>query len=227
MQKKAAKLALQAYKDDIKGALKIENKLTSTVAFVKIEDDCQYVVFRGTNSLGDWLFNLSALPAYYNRRWTHAGFALAHKSVWKRIKRLLDPGKKTLVTGHSLGGALSELTAWACRDFVDLSMICFGKPRVFVRGSKKRMNHKDQISYVAHSDVVTRVPRLGFEPDRNQDLIYFDSSNKVFFNPTRYHMKKDFCISQSISDHSMNSYEKMVNDLYLDVAQLRYHRKPF
>jgi triacylglycerol lipase len=138
MQKIASKLSIDAYKDDMVGAFKIENKLTSTVAYVKLTPECNYVVFRGTNSIGDWLFNLSAVPAYYNRRWTHGGFALAHKSVWKRIRRLLDPNKKTLITGHSLGGALAELSAWACRDFTDLTLITFGKPRVFFRGSKKR-----------------------------------------------------------------------------------------
>jgi hypothetical protein len=36
MQKIASKLSLDAYKDDMVGAFKIENKLTSTVAYVKL-----------------------------------------------------------------------------------------------------------------------------------------------------------------------------------------------
>ena len=102
MQKIAAKLSIGAYQDYLPDTVKIENKVTSTVAYVMATPECNYVAFRGTNSLGDWIFNLSAVPAYYNRRWTHGGFALAHKSVWKRIRRLLDPKKKTVITGHSL-----------------------------------------------------------------------------------------------------------------------------
>jgi len=226
MQKIAAKLSIGAYQDYLPDTIKIESKVTSTVAYVMVMPECNYVAFRGTNSLGDWIFNLSAIPAYYNKRWTHGGFALAHKSVWKRIRRLLDPKKKTLITGHSLGGALAELSAWACKDFDDLTMITFGKPRVFLRGSKKRMNHRVQISYVSGSDVVTRIPKFGYEPDANQDLVYFDNWGQVFLNPPKGYVSNDFGLGDSISDHSMKSYEKMVNDMYLSIDELRYHRKP-
>lgn len=222
--KKAAKLSLEAYKD-IQGCTKIENKWTSTVAYVHFSADCNYVVFRGTNSLGDWVFNLSAIPVYYNKRWTHGGFAAAHKSVWKRIERLLDPDKKTVVVGHSLGGALAELTAWACKDFKDLSMITFGKPNVFFRGSRKKMNHNVQLSYVSGSDVVTRIPKFGYVPDANQDLIYFDNWGQVYLNPPRKYIKNDFGLGDSISDHSMVSYEKMVNDMHVSLSELRRNRK--
>lgn len=226
MEKLFAKLALDAYKDNIKHSIKIENRLTSTVAFYKSTPECDYVIFRGTNSIGDWLFNLTAIPAYYNRRWSHAGFSAAHKSVWKRIRRLLNPNKKTVFIGHSLGGALAELSAWACRDFADVTLVTFGKPNVFVRGSKKRMTHKMQISYVSGSDLVARIPKVGYKPDDNQDLIYFDNWGHVFFNPPRAYIKNDFGLGDAISDHSMTSYEKMLNDMYISVDELRYHRQP-
>jgi predicted lipase len=220
-----ATLAKQAY-TEVPYSIKIENKWTSTVAFVRKEDDCNIIVFRGTNSLGDWLFNLTAIPAYYNGRWTHGGFAAAHKSVWKKIKRHLDPNKKTVVCGHSLGGALAELTAWACRDFEDLTMITFGKPNVFLKGSKKQMTHERQISYVSGSDLVSRIPKLGYKPDGNQDLVYFDNWGQVFLNPPRGYIKNDFGLGDSVSDHSMVSYEKTVNDMYIDINELRHIRKP-
>jgi hypothetical protein len=225
IQKECAKLALAAYRDDMKGAIKIENKLTSTVAYVKITPECDYVIFRGTNSLGDWLFNMTAIPAYYNKRWSHGGFSAAHKSVWKRISRLLSPHKKTIITGHSLGGALAELSAWACRDFTDLTMVTFGKPNVFVRGSKKVMQHETQLSYVSGSDVVTRIPKFGYTADSNQDLVYFDNWGQVFFNPPKGYIKNDFGLGDAISDHSMDSYEKIVTDLHISVAELRHSRQ--
>jgi len=225
MEKLCAKLALDAYQD-IPSSVKIESKLTSTVAFVMFTPECNYIVFRGTNSVADWIFNLTAVPAYYNGRWSHAGFSAAHKSVWKRIRRFLSPNKKTVFIGHSLGGALAELSAWACRDFTDVSLVTFGKPNVFVRGSKKQMNHKDQISYVSGSDVVARIPKIGYAPDANQDLIYFDNWGQVLFNPSRGYIKNDFGLGDSLSDHSMKSYKQLLNDMYISVAELRQIRKP-
>lgn len=225
IQKLAAKLSLQAYQD-IPNAIKIVNRWTSTVAYVHKTEDCNYVVFRGTNSPLDWVFNLSALPWYYNGRWCHAGFVATHKSTWKQIRRQLDPNKKTLVCGHSLGGALAELTAWACRDFTDLSMVTFGKPNVFFRGSKKKMGHKVQISYVSGSDVVTRLPKFGYVPDSNQDLVYFDNWGRIALNPPTDYIKNDFGLGDSVSDHSMVSYEKMVNDYPISIAELRSQSEP-
>ena len=75
MEKLYAQLALDAYNDHIPASIKIESRLTSTVAFIKFTQDCDYVVFRGTNSVSDWIFNLTAIPAYYNGRWSHAGFS--------------------------------------------------------------------------------------------------------------------------------------------------------
>jgi hypothetical protein len=72
MEKLYAQLALDAYKD-IPASIQIKSRLTSTVAFIKFTQDCDYVVFRGTNSVADWIFNLTAVPAYYNGRWSHAG----------------------------------------------------------------------------------------------------------------------------------------------------------
>ena len=137
-----------------------------------------------------------------------------------------DPNKKTLVCGHSLGGALAELTAWACRDFTDLSMITFGKPNVFFKGSKKKMGHNVQISYVSGSDVVTRLPKFGYVPDSNQDLVYFDNWGRIALNPPTDYIKNDFGLGDSVSDHSMVSYEKMVNDYPISIAELRSQSEP-
>jgi predicted lipase len=227
MEKLYAQLALDAYQDNIPASMKIENRFTSTVAFIQFTPECNYVVFRGTNSFADWVFNLTAVPAYYNGRWSHAGFSAAHKSVWKRIRRCLNPHKKTVFIGHSLGGALAELSAWACRDFDDVSLVTFGKPNVFVRGSKKRMHHKNQISYVSGSDVVARIPKIGYAPDDNQDLIYFDNWGHVLFNPPRGYIKNDFGLGDSLSDHSMKSYKQILNDMHISVNELRQIRKPF
>jgi hypothetical protein len=104
--------------------------------------------------------------------------------------------------------------------------VTFGKPNVFVRGSKKRMHHKNQISCVSGSDVVARMPKIGYAPDANQDLIYFDNWGHILFNPPRGYIKKDFGFGDSLSDHSMKSYKQILNDMQISVNELRQIRTP-
>ncbi len=218
---RAASYSLQSY-SDIPNCIRIESWWTSTTAFVIIGEKVNYVVFRGTQQPQDWLFNLSALPYRYNRRWAHAGFVAAHKSVWKRIRRLLDPKKRTVFCGHSLGAALAELSAHCCQNFTDLSLVCFGKPNVFLARSKQRMTHLQvQISFVSGSDVVTRIPKLCYRPDQNQTMVYFDNDGRTIINPERDYVKTDFGLGDSVSDHSMDGYRKLVAGDFLNIVELR------
>jgi hypothetical protein len=218
---RAANYALQAYKG-IPNSIRIESWWTSTTAYVVIGENVNYVVFRGTQQVQDWFFNASALPYRYNRRWAHAGFVIAHKSVWKRIRRLLDPYKRTVFCGHSLGAALAELSAHCAQDFTDLSLVCFGKPNVFVAGSKQRMNHlQQQISFVCGSDVVTRIPKMCYRPDDNQTMVYFDNDGRTIINPERDYVKEDWGLGDSVSDHSMDNYRDLVVNDFLRIDELR------
>lgn len=218
---RAASYSLQSY-SDIPNCIRIESWWTSTTAFVIIGEKVNYVVFRGTQQPQDWLFNISALPYRYNRRWAHAGFVTAHKSVWRRIRRLLDPNKRTVFCGHSLGAALAELSAHCCQDFTDLSLVCFGKPNVFLARSKQSMTHLQvQISFVSGSDVVTRIPKLCYRPDKNQTMVYFDNDGRTIINPERDYVKTDFGLGDSVSDHSMDGYRKLVVGNFLNIVELR------
>ena len=218
---RAASYSLQSY-SDIPNCIRIESWWTSSTAFVIIGENVNYVVFRGTQQPQDWLFNISALPYRYNRRWAHAGFVTAHKSVWKRIRRLLDPNKRTVFCGHSLGAALAELSAHCCQDFTDLSLVCFGKPNVFLARSKQSMTHLQvQISFVSGSDVVTRIPNLCYRPDKNQTMVYFDNDGRTIINPERDYVKTDFGLGDSVSDHSMDGYRKLVVGNFLNIVELR------
>lgn len=218
---RAASYSLQAY-SGIPNSIEISSWWTSTTAYVVIGEKVNYVVFRGTKEAQDWLFNISALPYRYNRRWAHMGFIMAHKSVWKRIRRLLDPNKRTVFCGHSLGAALAELSAHCCQDFTDLSLVCFGKPNVFLSGSKQCMSHLQlQVSFVSGSDLVSRIPKVCYGPDSNQTLVYFDNDERTIINPERDYVRSDFGLGDSVSDHSMDSYRKLVIYNFLNIDELR------
>lgn len=100
-------------------------------------------MFRGSESIRNWITNLSAdktpyttFPACANCQ-VHSGFYSATKSVYpdvlNEVKRLraLYPTYAIKTTGHSLGGALAQLTAMELLNSgYAVSMINFGQPRV-------------------------------------------------------------------------------------------------
>ena len=121
------KYSTLAYDEEVKKGIKIESRLTSTTAYVVKTKTLDIICFRGTQQLGDWLFNISAIPVPYAGRLCHGGFVAAHASVWRKIKKHIDYDKDTLVCGHSLGGATSILLASTVPEKVR-SVYTFGAP---------------------------------------------------------------------------------------------------
>ena len=157
----ACSWSMKAYNEKNKDAIKIESALTSTTAYVVKRKTIDIIVFRGTQQAGDWAFNLFPVPVPYAGRLCHGGFVAAHASVWDKIEEHIDYNKRTLICGHSLGGALAELsTAKLNGKHDNLSLITFGKPNTFFKGFKRPLKLDDQISVVNGSDSVARVPRL-------------------------------------------------------------------
>jgi triacylglycerol lipase len=84
-----------------------------------IADGIAIAAFRGTQSVDDWLHNLDlALNAYEpvpNSGMVHAGFQLYYltirSSLLSLLSRLPPTCNRLILTGHSLGAALSELAA--------------------------------------------------------------------------------------------------------------------
>jgi hypothetical protein len=101
-----------------------------------------HVAFRGSASLNNWITtNLDVASTAYPRCdgcRVHSGFydaALAIlPDVLSEVQRLrgLFPAYKVVVTGHSLGGALSHLTALELEaaNILNLELYTFGSPRV-------------------------------------------------------------------------------------------------
>ena len=207
----ACSLAEQAYDESIDGATRFDSSL-GTTAFYIYSNDIQYIIFRGTQEGKDWLMNISAIPWRVNGRWVHGGFAAAQGSVWKQIRKRLDPRKKTYCIGHSLGGACATISALKLRNFHDVRLITFGRPNVFFK-SKKKLENIVNISVVAGSDLVATLPKIFYQADINQDIIYFGKDGNNYLNPSKDFRDGDRRIGDSISDHMMDkSYTPRVKD---------------
>ena len=130
-------------------------------------------------------------------------------SVWKKVLKYIDYDKRTLICGHSLGGALAELSAaklWKKHN--NLNVITFGKPNTFFKGFKRPMTTLDnQISCVQGSDLVARIPKFCYGPSKSQTMLYFANNGVDFVNPDKLTRDEDRRISDAISDHFMEGYK--------------------
>lgn len=206
--------AMKAYDEEITDTIKIESRWTSTTAYVAKRKSIDVITFRGTQQIGDWLFNLAAIPVPYAGRLCHSGFALAHRSVWKKILPHIDMKKRTLICGHSLGGALAELSAAKLhKKHPNLNLVTFGKPNTFFKGFKRPMGLDKQFSLISGSDMVARVPRLCYGPSSSQTVIYFSNAGEDCINPSKDYKRDDFMSEkdEAISDHFMEGYKSRLD----------------
>lgn len=110
--------------------------------FQDVAEKIVAISFRGTVSVEDWLRDFDFLPAIYqpvaNFGTVHEGFQLVYLVLRSSVLNLLkqvEPGyTRLLITGHSLGAALSKLAAPDLLHNADLTVepdvLNFAGPRV-------------------------------------------------------------------------------------------------
>lgn len=143
--------------------------LLDTQVFVASRDNVVYVVCRGSESAQDWLVDLSAVivPLVIQGKslgGVHAGFLSAGNVVNTDVMLEIRDAKTVVVTGHSLGGALSTLLALETKvrfPDKDVSHFSYGCPRVgnqlFVDAYRNSGLAKVE-RYIHGDDIVTKVP---------------------------------------------------------------------
>ncbi|MBE0611486.1 MAG: lipase family protein, partial [Dehalococcoidia bacterium] len=102
-------------------------------------DDALIVAFRGTQGLAD--IAVDADLGVSTPEGIHHGFSAAAQAAMPQVYAAIAaaPGKKIWLTGHSLGGAVAQATAYklAAARIVDSNVppvqgiVTFGSPRVF------------------------------------------------------------------------------------------------
>ncbi|TWU09741.1 lipase family protein [Allorhodopirellula heiligendammensis] len=149
-----------------------------TQCFVALTPEIALVSFRGTESRGDWLRNINVPGRTRNYGVAHRGFLGGFQAVESRLRSALSGigGRKLILTGHSLGGALATVMAAEWQEFMPASwVVTFGQPAVG-RGSFRMffMQHYSRkfFRFVNDDDVVPRVPP-GYEHVGR--LLHFDA----------------------------------------------------
>ena len=148
----------------------VEDAGTDTECYVRIRNGTVILVFRGTDSQLNWMYNFcfSKRVIPYDNEHTdirvHEGFLETYKSVRERIHALIPPGScRVIVSGHSLGAALAVLCAVDVQynfPHKDVEAYLFGCPRVgnaaFARSYNRRVFKTLRVSN--GNDIVTKVP---------------------------------------------------------------------
>ncbi len=150
----------------------VHDARTGADAMLFVNDAFVVVAFRGTQRnyadiVTDLKFRTRAMmsPASGSPVIVHRGFldqwAAIRERIVGNVQALATPGRRIVVTGHSLGGALAVLAALSWRGFAD-ELVTFGAPRVGNASIREaaQLNNVRHRRYVYGADVVPIVPLL-------------------------------------------------------------------
>ena len=117
----------------------------------------------------------------------HNGFQKAveavYSSILSEVKSLkkAHSGYKVKVTGHSLGGALAQLTAMALQKdgIAPAQMINFGQPRVgddtYASFSKSKLSNQFRVTH--NKDSIPHLPTTVYPPYHHVAIEQYENSN--------------------------------------------------
>lgn len=120
------------------------------------------IAFRGTADAADALRDARAWPAWdRNLGWCHSGFLSGARSVVGQIAADLA-GRRVILCGHSLGGALALLTGalFVVEHRNPTAIVTFGAPRAGFKRYADTLRMTAVRQYRLGDDPVTEVPWL-------------------------------------------------------------------
>lgn len=155
-----------------------------TQCFVAVTAEAVLVAFRGTENIRDWLADLNARRVTRSYGLVHRGFYHAFNDVRSQLEQTLAllPGRRIVLTGHSLGGALATVAAaewFSSGAFAPAAIYTYGQPRVGNETFRRYVNQKVGNTFsrfVNDDDIVTRVPP-GFR--HVGKVFHFDASGEL------------------------------------------------
>lgn len=167
--------SLNKYTDTFVPTKQIYNKKYDVNGFIgyRTEDETIYVVFRGTQSIRDWIddFHIRQIDYFLcDECKVHKGFIEAEQAVIRdvieEVNVLRDKFENynIVITGHSLGAALATLSAVDLNNLnVSAQLFVFGSPRIFNEEAARYVSENiiPNFVHVSHNkDIVPHLPPL-------------------------------------------------------------------
>ena len=148
----------------------------------------------GTNETTDWVTNLKFL---IKRDDCHRGFANnANRTLAELVigYEALDPKRKLVIAGHSLGGATATLIAdllWQSGN-KNIALVTAGSPRPGGRRLRQRVKDLEHLRFVHGNDIVPGTPPW---------LAGFVHTHPRIYLPDAVETRFD-----GVADHNMGDY---------------------
>lgn len=128
--------------------------------------DKVYFIFKGSCSMIDWVYNFKVgkVDFDYGDFKVHQGINEKFKVTFDYVSSKIKPNDKVFFTGHSLGGALSLLMAYAVKVQLKANIqgvYVFGAPRVGGEGWCIAYNNllaDVTFAYTTEGDIVPSLP---------------------------------------------------------------------
>lgn len=151
------------------GAFALEDGQSKPRGFAYRNPEGGLIAFAGSESILDWLTDFQCIQKRYERGAVHKGFLEEFEKVWLQISKIfrgIPPMSRIQITGHSLGGALSMLTALEFSKIfgADVTHVSLGCPRLFDPVMAKEFSRfvPNSIRIQHHDDLVPRVPKVNY-----------------------------------------------------------------
>ena len=148
----------------------------------------------GTNETTDWITNLKFL---IKRDDCHRGFKNnANRTLAELVVAYegLDPSRKLIIAGHSLGGATATLIAdllWESGN-KNIALVTAGSPRPGGRRLKRRIKDLEHYRFVHGNDIVPATPPWLAGYVHTHPVIKLEDANDTRFD--------------GVADHNMGDY---------------------
>jgi hypothetical protein len=151
-----------------------------------------YIIFRGTDSISDWLADASGELTNFITGNVHLGFAryvnVVTDTVDDWIKTHMKDGDTLTIGGHSLGGGAAKLYAYRLAKLMQVFpyVIVEGSPRVgddLMSQEYDRLLGGRTLSIVISNDIVPHLPMkcMGYE-DTGLNWLYYTQRGKAYVN---------------------------------------------
>jgi predicted lipase len=171
------------------------------------------VVFRGTDSLKDWYYNLqSNKHCIKGDICVHKGFCkqlfqtnLYHR-ISNQVQQLLqvNPEYKLFITGHSAGGALATLFGYllSCEmPDKQINIVSFASPRIGNYAFKCDFENRPNLTHhrvTNRNDIVTATPVYK----------YWHVGRKIYIRSAQISL----CCCLNVWDHTTSAYHRNLKD---------------